>query len=232
MPAHDISESLETSQVSTDNLASVDNTRPGPAGGDLYPPQGPAPDGTKPRAIREMERDTLAQDGEGIEGEEVVWEGRYVMKNFLGRLIWRILATGVLVGIAIYSWGYGHRAMIVPTTVFGVFLLGAWVAIGYRIVRASLGHFYRLTSRRLFVSTGVFQRRRDQLELLRVADVFTQQSWFERLLSVGTVVVVPSEKALPTFYMPGVEDPKRVMDLVWHYARTERDLRSVRVQEV
>ena len=72
----------------------------------------------------------------------------------------------------------------------------------------------------------------DMLELLRVKDVFTRQTWVERLLGVGTVVVLTSDDALPTFYLTGGSDPKKLQDLVWHYARAERDRRSVKVEEV
>ncbi len=71
------------------------------------------------------------------------------------------------------------------------------------------------------------------MELLTVKDVFTrQQSLLERWLSLGTVVVVPTQKDAPTFYVTGVDDPKEVMDLIWHHARSERDVRTVKVDEV
>jgi membrane protein YdbS with pleckstrin-like domain len=170
--------------------------------------------------------------GPGVEGEEVVWEGRYAMKNFLGRLSVRALLTVVWIALAAYTWGADHENLAIPTTLFGVGLLIAWLAIFYRIMLARYGHFYRLTNRRLFVSTGLMRRRRDQIELLRIKDVFTRQSLVERWLALGTVVVVPDDKSLPTFYLPGVDDPKRVMDIIWHYARAERDHRSVRVNQI
>jgi len=90
-----------------------------------------------------------------------------------------------------------------------------------------------LTNRRLFVSTGIIHRRLDMMELMRIKDVFTrQQSLLERGLGLGTVVVVPSEKEIPTFYLAGVDDPQEVMDLVWHHTRAERDQRSVKVDSV
>ena len=45
-------------------------------------------------------------------------------------------------------------------------------------------------------------------------------------------MVVPTEKELPTFYVAGVDDPKQVMDLIWHHARSERDQRSVKVDSI
>jgi len=68
--------------------------------------------------------------------------------------------------------------------------------------------------------------------LLRINDVYTKQTLIGRWLSVGTVVVVSSEAQLPMVYLAGVDDPKSVMDLIWHYARSERDRRSVKVDQV
>ena len=46
------------------------------------------------------------------------------------------------------------------------------------------------------------------------------------------VIVVSSEKELPMFYVSGVDDPKQVMDLIWHHARAERDHRSTNIHSV
>ncbi len=165
-------------------------------------------------------------------GEEVVWEARYSMKNFLGRLAVRSLLTVAWIALAVYTWGYGHEAIATVTIVAGLVVLGAWLQLLYRIIQARFSHYYRLTNKRLFVSTGLLRRRRDQMELLHVKDVFTKQALVQRWLSIGTVVVVSKDAALETCYLPGVDDPKRVMDLIWHCARAERDGRSVEVNQL
>jgi hypothetical protein len=234
MPANDATPLTQTTQVATTSLDVGPVAAPTPDS--LYPPKGPDPQGTRPDAVEAM-RDQApasgnAEAGPGIQGEEVVWEARYSMKNFIGRLVLRTLLTIGWVALAIHVWGYGHRDLAVVTGVLGIVLLLLWLAIGYRILLARCGHYYRLTTRRLFVSTGLMRRRRDQMELLRVKDIFTRQTLIERWLSLGTVVIVSDDKDLPTFYLAGVTEPKRVMDLVWHYARAERDLRSVRLDQV
>ncbi len=70
------------------------------------------------------------------------------------------------------------------------------------------------------------------MELLKVQDVYTRQSLTQRWLSIGTVVVVSSDHKLPVLNLPGVADPKEVMDTVWHYARAERDQKSVKVDRI
>jgi len=154
------------------------------------------------------------------------------MKNFLGRLILRTLLTIGWMALAVYTWGYSDGSLAALTIISGLVLGVLWIMIIYRIIQARFGHYYRLTTRRLFISTGLMRRRRDMMELLRVKDVFTRQSLMERWLSLGTVVVVCSDRDLPTFYIAGVDDPKRVMDLIWHHARAEREGRSVIIDNV
>jgi membrane protein YdbS with pleckstrin-like domain len=222
--------------VDTVNVGPVPTVPPAPAQvqNGLYPPTGPAPAGTsQAEAVHNEQGSPDPVNGIGIEGEEVVWEATYSLRNFLGRLIaWSAITVAWLV-LAIYTWGYNHNGLLVPTVISGVILAIFWVALVSRILQAKMGHYYRLTTRRLFISTGVIRRERDQMELLRVKDVFTKQtSLLERMLGLGTVVVVADEKTLPTYYLPGVADPKRVMDLVWHHARAEQDQRNVRVEGV
>ena len=63
-------------------------------------------------------------------------------------------------------------------------------------------------------------------------DVYTKQTLTQRWLALGTVVVVSTEPHFPILYLTGVDDPKGVMDLVWHHARAERDRRSVKVDQI
>jgi len=171
--------------------------------------------------------------GVGVDGEVDVWLARYSKRNFIGRLIVRGALTVAWVALAVYTWGQGHENLAIPAWIALAVVVVLWIALIYRMIQAHYSHYYRLTNRRLFVSTGIFNRRRDMMELLQIKDVFTrQQSLMDRWLGLGTVVVVPTAKELPTFYIPGVDDPKQVMDLVWHHARSERDRRSVKVDQI
>ena len=175
--------------------------------------------------------------GVGTEGELSVWKGRYSFKNFFVRMLVRIVVTVawlVLLGYLGERYRQSDQRnwnMIVWGTGAAVALF--WLMLGWQILRARLGHLYELTNRRLFVNTGFFRRRRDQIELLRVQDVYVkQQGLFYRMLDVGTVVIESSEERLPVHYLTGVSHPKNLMDLIWHHARKERDLRSVKVDEI
>jgi len=173
--------------------------------------------------------------GTGVEGEVVVWEATYSMRNFIGRIAGRLILTLAWVALATYTWGMGHDSPSHSSLTWaaGAVVALLWLLLVVRVLQARYSHFYRLTNRRLFVSTGLVNRRRDMMELLNIKDVFTsQQSLLDRWLGLGTVVVVPDQKDIPTFPLPGVDDPKEVMDLIWHQARTERDQRTVKVDSI
>jgi len=236
MAANETVPSVTTSQISTTDLTPTPATPETPATdspspNQSQPPQDPGAAATQPAAAPTTARN--ADGTSGVDGEEIVWEARYAMKNFIGRITLRTLLTVAWIALAIYTWGYDEGAPLeLLTIISGGVLLVVWIALIYRIILARFGHYYRLTTRRLFVSTGLMRRRRDQLEILRVKDVFTRQTLTERWLKLGTVIVVPDDRDLPTFYLSGVDDPKGVHDLVWHVARSERDRKSVKVQKL
>jgi len=234
MPAEDTSTPIMTTSQVTTNFSGPPSVAEPPAADPLRPPPKPGATADQLKAAAAVTGDETRNEaaGKGIEGEEVVWEARYAMKNFLGRLVFRTLLTIGWMALAVYTWGYSDGSLALLTIIAGVALLALWAQIIYRIIQARFGHYYRLTTRRLFISTGLMRRRRDMMELLRVKDVFTRQTLVERWLSLGTVVVVCSDRDLPTFYIAGVDDPKRVMDLIWHHARAEREGRSVIVDNV
>ena len=171
--------------------------------------------------------------GKGTEGEEPVWIGRYSMLKFTGPIAIRVMVSLLYLYSLIRAQQDPEFVFSRFNYVFGLFLGAWWLYLGYQMARAWYSRYYRLTNRRLFVSSGIIHRRRDMMELLRVKDVTMRQSGLlERWIGLGTVIVTSTEKGAPLFLLPGVRNPKEVLDLIWHHARFERDLRSVKVDHV
>jgi Bacterial PH domain len=189
----------------------------------------------QPMAAGPEEVPEAVEPGPGIEGEETVWEGHYSGRNFIGRVIFGGVLVALWVVLLIYNWsrtqGNGGGGTFWPLAGAVVVLL-YWANLGYRYLRAHRGHHYRITNRRIFVTTGFFQRRVDQLELLRIKDVYIQQSMIGDWLGIGNVVLISSEQSLPRAYLLGIEDPRRIMDLIWHYMRLEQNQKTTRINAV
>jgi len=221
--------------VSTSDLESTSVSPAASGAGALYPAGIPEPSGTTAGEDSRAQQgaNTDPTGGTGVEGELIVWQGHYSARNFLGRWLAMGLLVAAWVVLISRTTAQPDEPMSRPAMAVGVVVLVLALILIYRMILARYSHYYRLTTRRLFVSTGFIHRRRDMMELLRVKDVFTRQlTVFDRLLGLGTVVVAPSDKDIPTLLIAGVAEPKRVMDLIWHHARSERDQRSVKVDSV
>jgi len=168
----------------------------------------------------------------GIEGEETVWEGRYSLRNFLGRSLVGGLLAAIWAMLAFDAWGLGRESWEFLAILFGIGALVFWVHLAYQLIRASQSHHYRLTTRRLFVASGFFHHRVDQIELLRIKDLYIQQSMTGSWLGVGTVFVISSEQTLPRAALVGIDEPERIMDLIWHHTRLEQDRKTTKVENV
>ncbi len=71
------------------------------------------------------------------------------------------------------------------------------LTLAFKFFRVRRNHYYRLTTRRLFLTTGLFHRRVDQVELVRIKDLFVRQNLISAWLDVGTVILISSEADPP-----------------------------------
>ena len=174
--------------------------------------------------------------GPGVEGETTVWEGHYSGRNFIGRMLFGGVIIATWLVLYLNQWNATTadqaRGWSFWTFLAGLAVILYWGNLGYKYLRAHRGHHYRLTNRRLFVTTGFFSRRVDQLELIRIKDVYIQQSMVGDWLNIGNVVVISSEQTLPKAYLLGIDEPRRIMDLVWHHMRIEQELKTSRINPV
>ena len=137
---------------------------------------------------------------------------------------WVVLATA--------TWGLGYSNLTILTYISGAAILLFGLLTALKIFRTIHSHHYRLTMRRLFIRTGLIHRRIDQIELLRVKDVFVRQSLLGKWIGVGHVVILSSEHTLPRATLYGIDRPRHVMDLIWLRTRAELDQNTARVDQV
>lgn len=180
----------------------------------------------------EVDQGVVEMPAGGPDGESLVWEGRYSPRNFLIRLLAAAVLTAIWVALALQVWALGRPDHRFLANAVGLAAAAFWAFLGFRFLRASQSHQYRLTTRRLFLSSGFIHRRVDQIELVRIKDLYVRQSIVGQWLNVGTVVVVSSEPSLPRATLLGIGQPQRVMDLIWQNTRREQDRKTTAVQEV
>jgi uncharacterized membrane protein YdbT with pleckstrin-like domain len=93
---------------------------------------------------------------------------------------------------------------------------------------------YRLTTERLITERGIFTKTTDTLELYRVRDMQTRQSFLERLYGLQTVQLLTADTSTPTLvidYVPtslGLPDKLRVQV---EACRMSKRVRTVDVED-
>ncbi len=157
--------------------------------------------------------------------EAELWSGSYSPKAMVGWFIGAALLT--VVG-AIAASIFGPPAWIV----FAIAALVMWAAIGLVALYRRMTVRYQLTNFRLFHESGLLSRTRDRIEVIDIDDVTLRQGLVERMFNIGTIHVRSSDVTHGNLYMAGIDDARRITDLIDNTRRAERQRRGLFMENV
>ncbi len=95
----------------------------------------------------------------------------------------------------------------------------------------TIGTRYELTNQRLRIHRGIFGKRIDEIELIRVKDTRVKQNAGERMLNVGDVSVISADATTPEFVLHNVPDPLGVRELIRKAVMDEKARRGLYYRE-
>jgi uncharacterized membrane protein YdbT with pleckstrin-like domain len=130
-----------------------------------------------------------------------------------------LLAAAALGGIP-FTQGLSAIGLVLP--------LLMWV-IRWWVTRTTV---YELTSQRLKIRRGIFNRRLDDLELYRVKDYVLEQPILLRMISRGNLSLVTSDASTRNLLLHAIPDVEHVRELVRNAVQSERDRKRVRELDV
>ena len=117
-------------------------------------------------------------------------------------------------------WAWVACVLLVPIP------LALWRALVTRNTR------YVLTDQRLKTTRGVLNRITDDLELYRVKDTHFQQTFWQRMVGIGDIVLSTSDTTTPTVAIADIRDAEGVRERVRGLVEQRRDLKRVRELDV
>lgn len=91
---------------------------------------------------------------------------------------------------------------------------------------------YAMSEDRLFVSVGFLNLKDDEVLLYRVRDIDTKRSLGQRILGVGTVTVVSSDKTMPNLVLKNIKNPIAVKEMIHQQVEEMKIRRRVRLGEI
>jgi len=90
---------------------------------------------------------------------------------------------------------------------------------------------YQVTSERIKVSDGVFNRKTDELELYRVRDYKVSEPFWLRVFGLGNLVISSMDVSSPSLEICAIRDPNGRREELRKYVELCRDKKRVRVTE-
>jgi uncharacterized membrane protein YdbT with pleckstrin-like domain len=91
---------------------------------------------------------------------------------------------------------------------------------------------YELTTERLRLRHGVFNKKLDELELYRVRDYKLDQPFFLRIFSLANIILQTSDRSHPTVIIQAIPDAENLREQLRIYVEACRTRKGVRELDV
>jgi hypothetical protein len=160
------------------------------------------------------------------EPESELWRGGYSSRAMAGA--WAASAAIALVVLSVaILWAHG--------TVFWLLFVAAFLpglySLAVLIYRRMSVH-YLLTNQRFIHESGFLRRITNRIEVLDMDDISFEQTLIERMLGVGTIRILSSDRSTPDLLLKGIENVAEISNLLDNTRRAERRRRGLHIENI
>ena len=164
--------------------------------------------------------------------EEVLWEGVPSLKSMWLPILSAIVTTAALITFAFVAYRPLLRVVggvskdlersvaegepgvrMTVILVIAALVVVRLLRLGWQIL-VLRSHHYRVSNQRILIESGVFTKRIDEVDMRTVEDIDFEQSFIQRLLRIGTIRLIGSDRTAARFTLMGVESPRDVRELI------------------
>jgi uncharacterized membrane protein YdbT with pleckstrin-like domain len=93
--------------------------------------------------------------------------------------------------------------------VIGIVIGGPFALWRYLVTKSRT---YKLTDQRLVITSGVLNRKNEQVELFRVKDISWEEPLFLRLFSLGRLVIISTDRTDPLASLNAISGGEQVVE--------------------
>ncbi|MEO6246290.1 MAG: PH domain-containing protein, partial [Opitutaceae bacterium] len=151
--------------------------------------------------------------------ETLLWRGTPSQWTNLGTYFLCLVLSAMFVA------GYFLLSPRQPLILVGLAIPFVWAVCRWI---ATSSQRYELTSERLKVTTGLFSKRTNELELYRVRDYSVVEPFWLRLVGCGHVVLATADRSTPQTVLRAVPDVAALKDQIRIHTERMRQRRGVR----
>jgi uncharacterized membrane protein YdbT with pleckstrin-like domain len=152
--------------------------------------------------------------------ETFLWKGHTSQWVHFWYYLFCSLLAGAAIGGIPFTLGLSAIGLVVP--------LFMWL-VRWWITKCTS---YELTSQRLKISSGILNRKLDELELFRVKDYAMDQPLFLRMVGLGNLTLVTSDASSPAVTISAIANVEDVREKLRNAVQAERDRKRVREMDV
>ena len=214
--------------MSTGRPTSDPSQKPLDAGSPGQPNRPEVADSGQASAADRFRQAAQSRQGDDVEAETAVWQGGFSSKAMFGNWLLAGVVTVVLL-IVVLIVGTGNPVLWGVWAVISVLLWGGFACqLAYRKLTCK----YQLTTQRFIHETGLLKRVTDRIEVIDIDDVSVEQRLIERMVGVGTIKLVSSDRSHPVLMMRGIENVKDVAAKIDDLRRKERRRRGLHIESI
>lgn len=148
--------------------------------------------------------------------EQIVWEGSQSQVLNFGIFISMGIVSLIILVLSLLFFPLAAVLVIIPLI---------YIFIKWLIVK---NHRYKVTTERIFYTTGIFSKKTEALELYRVRDVDMYEPFWQRLFKLGNIALTTSDKTSMNFLLKAVPSPAELMNNIRKNVEQRRDVKRVR----
>lgn len=148
--------------------------------------------------------------------EQIIWQGSQSQVLNIGTYIGISLITIIILGLSLMFFPLAAVIVIIPLV---------YLFIQFLLIKSNR---YKVTTERIFFTTGIFSKKTEALELYRVRDLDMYEPFWQRMFKLGNVKLTTSDKTTPEFILKAVPNPAELLNNIRKAVENRRDVKRVR----
>lgn len=90
---------------------------------------------------------------------------------------------------------------------------------------------YKLTEEKLFIESGFFSKKEEEVRLYRIMDLTLKRSFWQRLVGVGVIHCCTADRSTPEFNIGSIKKSKEVKDMLSDMVEKQREAKRITARE-
>jgi uncharacterized membrane protein YdbT with pleckstrin-like domain len=145
--------------------------------------------------------------------EETLWRGTPSWLLAFGKIVALVITTIVLPLIVYLAFDLLATYVTIAWLVVAAVLIWQLVNVFVAVARIK-STLYTVSNQRVIMESGLTTKKVEDIDLRYIDDTQFRQSFIQRLLGIGDVTIVSSDKASPIYVLHGVRDPRALRELI------------------